>query len=46
MSDWSILRETYKIKSTLGAGTYGTVALVKHRKTGEMFAAKQLKNYM
>jgi serine/threonine protein kinase len=46
MSDWDILRKTYKIKGTLGAGTYGTVALVTHRETKKEYAAKHLKNFM
>ena len=46
MSDWDILRKTYKIKQSLGAGTYGTVAMVKHRQTKKIYAAKYLKNFM
>ena len=46
MSDWDNLRKTYKIKGNLGAGTYGTVALVKHRETKRVYAAKHLKNFM
>jgi serine/threonine protein kinase len=46
MSDWDILRKTYKLKGNLGAGTYGTVALVKHRETKKVYAAKHLKNFI
>ena len=31
MSEWDILRKTYKIKDRIGAGSYGTVVMVKHR---------------
>ena len=46
MSDWDILRKTYKIKNSIGAGTYGTVCLVKHRQTKKVYAAKLLKNFI
>ena len=35
--------DNYKIIKQLGAGSYGTVYRVSHKKTGEIYACKQLK---
>ena len=36
------IKETYKIESTLGRGTFATVKKAKNRATGERFAVKVL----
>ena len=41
-SNYRNIKETYKIESTLGKGSFATVKLAKFRATGERFAVKVL----
>lgn len=34
------IKDTYKISSTIGKGSYSSVKVAKHRDTGELFAVK------
>ena len=41
-SSYRNIKETYKIESTLGKGSFATVKKAKHRISGERFAVKVL----
>jgi len=41
-SEYRNIKETYKIESTLGKGSFATVKKAKNRATGERFAVKVL----
>lgn len=41
-SNYRNIKETYKIESTLGKGSFATVKKAKHRASGERFAVKVL----
>jgi len=40
MNHYRNIKETYKIESTLGKGTFATVKRCKNRETGEKYAVK------